>query len=146
MILLDQVSKYCIVNHVMTPPRIIEVTPFFNLVMVWNTGASFGLLSSQSPWTQVLLGGLAIVIAIVLGVWLTKSSNQWLASALGLVIGGALGNAIDRAVYRAVADFLDFHLAGYHWPSFNFADTAITVGVIMLLLDGLITNPANNRL
>ena len=130
----------------MSPPRIIEVTSFFNIVMVWNKGASFGLLSSQSPWTQILLGGLAVAISIVLVVWLMKAQNRWLAVSLGLVIGGALGNAIDRAVYRAVADFLDFHVAGYHWPSFNVADIAITIGVIMLLLDGLIAGRSDNKL
>ena len=130
----------------MSPPRIIEVTSFFNIVMVWNKGASFGLLSSQSPWTQILLGVLAVAISIVLVVWLMKAQNRWLAVSLGLVIGGALGNAIDRAVYRAVADFLDFHVAGYHWPSFNVADIAITIGVIMLLLDGLIAGRSDNKL
>tara|TARA_Y100001934_G_scaffold272563_1_gene361059 strand:+ start:588 stop:1067 length:480 start_codon:yes stop_codon:yes gene_type:complete len=146
VILLDQVTKYWIVHQVMSPPRIIEVTSFFNIVMVWNKGASFGLLSSQSPWTQILLGGLAVAISIVLVVWLMKAQNWWLAVSLGLVIGGALGNAIDRAVYRAVADFLDFHVAGYHWPSFNVADIAITIGVIMLLLDGLIAGRSDNKL
>ena len=146
VILLDQASKYWIVHHVMAPPRIIEVTPFFNIVMVWNKGASFGLFSSQSVWTQAVLGGLAVVISVVLAVWLTKARNKWLAVSLGLVIGGALGNAIDRAVYRAVADFLDFHAAGYHWPSFNVADIAITVGVVLLLLDGLITGRHDNKL
>ena len=130
----------------MAPPRIIEVTSFFNIVMVWNKGASFGLFSSQSPWTQIVLGGLAVVISIVLIVWLTKAQNRWLATSLGLVVGGALGNAIDRALYGAVADFLDFHVAGYHWPSFNVADMAITVGVIMLLLDGLIADRRDNKL
>lgn len=146
VILLDQLTKYWIVHEVMAPPRIIEVTSFFNIVMVWNKGASFGLFSSQSPWTQALLGGLAVAISIFLIVWLTKVQNRWLATSLGLVVGGALGNAIDRALYRAVADFLDFHVAGYHWPSFNVADIAITVGVIMLLLDGLIAGRRDNKL
>ena len=146
VILLDQLTKYLIVHQVMAPPRIIEVTSFFNIVMVWNKGASFGLFSSQSPWTQIVLGGLAVVISIVLIVWLTKAQNRWLATSLGLVVGGALGNAIDRALYGAVADFLDFHVAGYHWPSFNVADMAITVGVIMLLLDGLIADRRDNKL
>jgi len=146
VILLDQVTKYWIVHLVMAPPRIIEVTSFFNVVMVWNKGASFGLFSSQSSWTQVLLGGFAVLISVVLVIWLIKAQNRWLAISLGLVIGGALGNAIDRAVYGAVADFLDFHVAGYHWPSFNVADIAITVGVIMLLLDGLITGRRDNKL
>ncbi|MGB0629264.1 MAG: signal peptidase II [Alphaproteobacteria bacterium] len=146
VVLLDQASKYWVVHHVMAPPRIIEVTSFFNIVMVWNKGASFGLFSSQSVWTQALLGGLAVIISLVLVIWLTRAQNRWLALSLGLVVGGALGNAIDRAVYLAVADFLDFHVAGYHWPSFNVADIAISVGVVLLLLDGLITGRADNTL
>ncbi len=146
VILLDQASKFWIVHYVMAPPRIIEITPFFNVVMVWNKGASFGLFSSQSIWTQAVLGGLAVAISVVLAIWLAKAQNKWLKVALGLVIGGAMGNAIDRAIYHAVADFLDFHAAGYHWPAFNVADIAITVGVILLLLDGLITRRDDNRL
>jgi signal peptidase II len=146
VIILDQASKYWIVHHLMASPRIIEVTPFFNVVMVWNKGASFGLFSSSWPWAQFFLGGLALVICVVLAVWLRNVKTHWLAASLGLLIGGALGNAIDRVVYQAVADFLDFHVAGYHWPSFNCADIAITVGVIMLLFDCLITDRRNNKL
>ena len=146
IVLIDQASKFWIVHDVMSPPRIIEVTPFFNIVMVWNKGASFGLFSTNSPWTQVALGGLALAISAVLVVWLSKAQSRWLAVSLGCVIGGALGNAIDRATYGAVADFLDFHAAGYHWPAFNVADIAITVGVVMLLLDGLIAGRRDNRL
>ena len=138
VVILDQATKYAIVHHVMSPPQVIEVTPFFNIVMVWNRGASFGLFSTGSPWTPVVLGGIAVLISIFLVVWLSKIEFRWLAAALGLVIGGALGNAVDRALYGAVADFLDFHAFDYHWPSFNVADIAITVGVGMLLLDGLI--------
>ena len=93
-----------------------------------------------------VLGGFAVAISIVLAIWLAKAQNKLLGVSLGLVIGGALGNAIDRAIYHAVADFLDFHAAGYHWPSFNVADIAITVGVILLLLDGLITRRDDNKL
>jgi signal peptidase II len=75
-----------------------------------------------------------------------KAQSRWLGISLGLVIGGALGNAIDRVNYGAVADFLDFHAAGYHWPAFNVADIAIFVGVVMLLFDGLIEKRRANRL
>ena len=132
----DQLTKYWVVHKVMSPPQVIEVTSFFNLVMVWNTGASFGLFSSQSLWTQVILVGLAIFFSIFLIVWLRRTRSVWLSIALGLIIGGALGNAIDRVVYSAVADFLDFHAFDYHWPSFNVADIAISIGVILLLIDG----------
>ena len=146
IIALDQATKTWIVHDIMAPPRWIEVTSFFNIVMVWNKGASFGLFSTQSPWTQAILGGFAIVISIVLAVWMCRARSKWLAVALGLVIGGALGNAIDRAIYGAVADFLDFHAYGYHWPSFNVADIAISVGVVMLLFDGLLEKRSDHKL
>ena len=145
VVLLDQVSKYLIIHHIMAVPHTIEVTSFFNIVMVWNKGASFGLFSTHSPWTQLVLGALAIIITLVLVAWLRKAQSSWLASSLGLLIGGALGNVIDRVVYRQVADFLDFHALGYHWPSFNIADIAISCGVIMLLFDGLIARRRDNR-
>jgi len=146
IIALDQAVKYWIVHDIMAPPRIIEVSSFFNIVMVWNRGASFGLFSSQSPWTPVFLCTVAVVISIALSVWMYKAKSPWLATALGMVIGGALGNAIDRVIFGAVADFLDFHAYGYHWPAFNVADMAISVGVVMLLFDGLIEKRRDNRL
>ena len=109
IIAFDQATKFWIVLDIMSPPRIIEVSSFFNIVMVWNRGASFGLFSSMSPWTPVFLCTIAVVISIALAVWMYRASSPWLAIALGMVIGGALGNAIDRVIYGAVADFLDFH-------------------------------------
>lgn len=146
VIVLDQVTKYVIVHLVMSPPRSIEVTSFFNIVMVWNKGASFGLFSTQSPWAPVALGGIAVVISAALGVWMFRARSRWLTTALAFVVGGALGNAVDRAVYGAVADFLDFHAYGYHWPSFNVADIAISIGVVMLLLDGLLEKRRDHKL
>jgi signal peptidase II len=146
IIALDQAMKFWIVHDVMSPPRFIEVTSFFNIVMVWNRGASFGLFTSQSPWTPVFLCSVAVVISIALAVWMYRAKSRWLASALGMVIGGALGNVIDRVIYGAVADFLDLHAYGYHWPAFNVADMAISTGVVMLLFDGLIEKRRDNRL
>ena len=137
VILLDQATKWLIHDVVMVPPRSIPVTDFFNIVMVWNRGVSFGLFDNDSVWTPMLLSLLAVGISIVLMVWLRRAEGKWLALSLGMVIGGAVGNVIDRAVWRAVFDFLDFHVAGYHWPAFNVADTAITVGVVMILAEGL---------
>ncbi len=133
----DQLSKWYLLTVVMAPPRIIEITGFFNLVLVGNLGVSFGLFSSDSPWLQPALAAFATVIAVFLAVWLRRAENRFLALSLGLVIGGALGNAIDRLWHGAVVDFLDFHVAGYHWPAFNVADSAITVGVIFIVLEGL---------
>ena len=136
----DQIVKWIILTQVMVPPRIIEVTGFFNLVMVWNRGVSFGLLSNDSPLGPWLLSGLAIAISIGLFIWLQRAQNRLLASALGLVIGGALGNVVDRVRFGAVADFIDFHLAGWPWPAFNIADAAIVTGVALILIEGFLPN------
>ncbi len=134
---LDQLTKWWIVFTVMQPPRIIEVTPFFNLVMGWNYGISFGFLNSVPALAQWLLPMVVVVITAALGVWLYRTDRLRPALALGLIIGGALGNLIDRLRFGAVADFLDFHAWGYHWPAFNAADSAITVGAVVLILDSL---------
>ncbi len=134
---LDQLSKWVILTEIMNPPRILEITGFFNLVLVGNRGVSFGMFSSDTPWIQPAFAGFAAVIAVFLGFWLRRAENRLLAVSLGLVIGGAIGNAIDRLWHGAVIDFLDFHAAGYHWPAFNIADSAITVGVIFIVIDGL---------
>lgn len=146
VVLLDQVTKTWIVHDVMAPPRVIEVTSFFNIVMVWNRGASFGLFGSGASWGQLALGLVAAAICIALTVWLFRVTHRWLAAALGFVIGGAIGNVIDRVIYGAVADFLDFHAFGWHWPAFNVADMSICVGVGMLLLDGLIAGRRTHKL
>jgi signal peptidase II len=135
ILVLDQASKWWIVTSVMAPPREIAVTPFFNLVMVWNRGVTFGLFGDAPDTARWFLAALSLIIVVVLGVWLTRAARIWVEGALGGVIGGALGNVIDRFHYGAVADFLDVHVAGWHWPAFNIADSAIVVGVGLLLLD-----------
>lgn len=111
----------------------IEVLPFFNLVKVWNYGVSFGMFNNLA-YGQWLLSGVAIIITILLLFWLRKAKSMIEAVALSLVISGAIGNIIDRLYFGAVADYLDFHAFGYHWPSFNLTDTAIFIGVCLLLL------------
>lgn len=123
----------------------IEVTPFFNLVFTWNRGITFGLFNQRGTegvdigrW---LLIGVTTAIVVGLLVWLARAKGRLLVLALGLVIGGAVGNLVDRVRYGAVADFLDFHLMGYHWYVFNIADAAIVCGVGLLLLDSLLAPP-----
>jgi signal peptidase II len=137
VIVLDQLLKWWVVTAVMDPPREIEVTSFFNLVMAWNRGISFSLFRSDWPAGPYVWAGLAVAVAIGLGWWLGRVRHALTATALGLVIGGALGNAIDRLRLGAVADFLDFHWQGYHWPAFNLADSAISVGIVLLVVPGL---------
>jgi signal peptidase II len=145
VVVLDQLTKWLIRDVVLDTARYIEVTGFFNIVEVWNRGVSFGLFASDSPWTPYLLSALAIAISIVLIVWLRKAETTFLALALGFVIGGAIGNVFDRFIWGRVYDFLDFHAAGYHWPAFNVADAAISVGVALILLDGFIAKRGDER-
>ena len=142
--LLDQWSKWFMVEKVMQPPRVIPVTPFFNLVLGWNRGVSFGLFNNASPLNDWLLPAVALVIIAVLLVWMGKSKGLMVTASLGLVIGGALGNLIDRLRHGAVTDFLDFYLGSYHWPAFNLADSAITVGAVVLIADSLFNPPEKN--
>ena len=133
----DQLSKSIILAIVMQPPRVIEITEFFNFVLVWNRGVSFGMLQSASIWGPILLGAVTVGIIVLLFSWLREAKTRLCVIALGLVIGGALGNLIDRVLHQAVVDFLDFHIGGYHWPAFNVADSAITVGVICIIYESL---------
>ena len=137
VIVLDQATKWWILEGVMQPPRIIPVTPFFNLLLTWNTGVSFGLFNNSNSLNALLLSVLAIVIVVFLFFWLRRAEHKRMAAGLGLIIGGALGNVIDRGLHGAVVDFLDFYIDTLHWPAFNLADSAITVGVLMLVGESL---------
>jgi len=137
VVLLDQASKWWILTAVMQPPRVIRVTPFFNLVMGWNRGVSFGLFNSDSVLNVWLLPLVVVAITAALGLWLVRAERLWLGVGLGLVIGGAIGNLVDRLRFGAVADFLDVHAFGWHWPAFNVADSGITVGAAIILLESL---------
>jgi len=136
-IVLDQATKWWILEGIMQPPRIIPLTPFFNLLLTWNNGVSFGLFNNSNSLNALLLSALAIVIVVFLFFWLRKAESTRLAVGLGLIIGGALGNVIDRGLHGAVVDFLDFYINNLHWPAFNVADSCITVGAIILIFDSL---------
>ena len=133
--LFDQATKWWILNHVMEPPRVIPVTGFFNLVLGFNTGVSFGLFGEAPAWLL-----MAFILPMVAGllVWMTRTDSRLTAIALGLVVGGAFGNLLDRLRHGAVTDFLDFHVGAYHWPAFNFADVAIVSGVGLLLIESVL--------
>ncbi|MBK8176781.1 MAG: signal peptidase II [Rhodospirillales bacterium] len=144
IIALDQASKAWIVLAVMTPPRVIEVTSFFNLVLTWNRGVSFGMFNHGDPLPSWVLPLIALAIVAFLLGWLFRADRLPLAYGLGAIVGGAIGNLIDRLRVGAVVDFLDMHVAGYHWPAFNIADSAITLGVVVLIVDSL-TGPSTGR-
>jgi signal peptidase II len=138
LLVADQLTKWVALEVLDLTARPITVTPFFNLVMVWNRGVSFGMFNSAGALAPWILSGLALAVVVALLLWLRRA-DHWLAGlGLGLVVGGALGNVIDRVRFGAVVDFLDFHLAGYHWPAFNLADAGICVGAGLLLADGLL--------
>ena len=137
VIAVDQALKWYMLSVVMQPPRTIELAPFFNLVMVWNRGISFGLLTGDAAYMPWVLSGLAVVVCLVMLVMMWRVRTLLSVIALASIIGGAIGNVFDRLRFGAVADFFDFHVSGYHWPAFNVADAAITCGVILLLWDGL---------
>jgi signal peptidase II len=135
VVVLDQVTKQWVIDGF----RLMEsvaVTSFFNLVLVLNPGASFSFLAGAGGWQKWFFVVLALGVSVWLVIMLRQHAGEKLLPlALSLILGGALGNVIDRLRFDAVVDFLDFHLAGYHWPAFNVADSAITVGVVLMLLE-----------
>lgn len=145
VLVADQATKWAVLGPIdldARMPGIIEVTGFFNLVMVRNYGVSFGMFADDAGTTRWALVVLALGVTAALLVWLRRVERRFPAAAIGLVIGGAVGNVIDRLRFGAVVDFLDLHVLGYHWPAFNVADSAITIGVVLLVADGLFGRPA----
>ncbi len=137
IVLFDQLSKHWI-NIWMSPGESIPITPFFNLVYVFNPGAAFSFLSDASGWQRFFFTGVALAVSswIVYLLWKHPGRLRFNV-ALGLILGGAIGNVIDRVTIGAVIDFLDVHVMGYHWPAFNVADSAITCGAVLLIWDSL---------
>ena len=136
-LIIDQASKWWIINVTMSEPRVIFITDFFNLVFVTNRGISFGIFSNFGDSIRWILIVFAISLSIVLFIWLLRTSVRYVAFALGMIISGAIGNVIDRVRIGAVVDFLDFHAFGWHWPAFNVADSAISLGVLILMYNSL---------
>lgn len=134
VILLDQATKW-IAERALVLYAPVEVTPFFNLTLVYNPGAAFSFLGDASGWQRWFFVLVAIGASIFIVWWLRNLHHRerWTAASLALILGGALGNVIDRLLHGHVVDFLDVHWAGYHWPAFNVADSAITVGAVILV-------------
>lgn len=138
VIVADQISKYWILYVYDLPARFsTPIAGPFSLTMVWNKGVSFGLFRAEVDLVRWLLTIFSVVVAVALAVWVRKATRPLLGVGLGLVIGGAIGNAIDRVRFGAVVDFLDFQRLGFFPWVFNVADSAITIGVVFLLLDSL---------
>ena len=133
---LDQWTKLLVLDNMQLGER-IEVLSFFNLVHVHNYGAAFSFLSDQPGWQRWFLSGVTILVSVGIFIWLTrlKQSQLLLATALVFILGGALGNLYDRLAYGYVVDFIDWYYGTYHWPAFNLADAAISLGAVLLIVD-----------
>ncbi len=138
VIVLDQLSKWGVLAKFL-PGEALELTRFFNLVLVFNKGAAFSFLSAASGWQTAFFLVIALGAALAVSVLLLRATGTRLFRlALALILGGALGNAIDRLRFGRVVDFLDFHAGAWHWPAFNVADSAITVGALLLIVESFI--------
>ena len=146
-LVLDQATKlWLLFGFELARKGLVSITPFFDLVLAWNTGISYGWFSDQGPVGQAVMLAFKAVAIVVLAIWMSRSTTRLATIGLGLIIGGAIGNAIDRVAYGAVVDFALFHvqIAGktYSWYVFNLADAAIVVGVAALLYDSFFGAPA----
>jgi len=137
-IVLDFTTKQ-MAEHFLQYAQPVYVLPIFDLTLLYNKGAAFSFLANESGWQRWFFALIAIGVSTVLTIWLMKlkPSERWLSAALPLVIGGALGNLYDRFAYGHVVDFLHFHWEEHYFPAFNIADSAITLGAIMLIIDSL---------
>ena len=145
VVLLDQLTKYW-VSASFSFGEVRAYTGFFNLVLTYNTGAAFSFLAGAGGWQRSFFIGIALIAAAVISVLLVRHAGEKLfCFSLSLILGGAVGNVLDRIVLGHVVDFLDFHAAGWHWPAFNLADSAITVGAVLLVADSFRQNAAARR-
>ena len=141
LVVIDQIVKVLVLQFLQMG-QVVTVTPFFNLVLVYNPGAAFSFLANAAGWQR----GFFIAVALLASAWIVWMLRRYpermlFCVALTLVLGGAVGNLIDRLWLGAVVDFLDVHAFGYHWPAFNVADSAISCGAVLLVLDALRGEP-----
>jgi signal peptidase II len=145
VVLADQATKSLMLARFALGER-LELAPFFNLVLVYNKGAAFSFLSDASGWQKPLLVAFAVVAAAIVSILIVRRPGErLLCTGLALILGGALGNVIDRLRFGQVVDFLDLHAAGYHFPAFNLADSAITIGAALLILEGFVQREGRAR-
>jgi signal peptidase II len=138
-VIADQVSKELLMRFVLKEGAIVQVIDgLFRLVSVWNPGVSFGFLGGERALPPWVLSAVAVIVCIGLMVWLRRVDRPLTGMGIGLVMGGAIGNVIDRARWGAVFDFADFYVGRWHWPAFNVADSAIVVGVGLMLIDSFL--------
>lgn len=142
VILIDYLTKQW-ANHSLEYADPQQVLPIFDLTLLYNTGAAFSFLANQDGWQRWFFAVIAFAVSGMLLHWLSmlKPNQRWLGIALTLILGGAIGNLYDRLVYGYVIDFLHFHWQQHYFPAFNIADTAITIGAIMLIIDAIWLQP-----
>ena len=141
----DQLTKW-VVQAWLARGQALEIAAFFNLVLVFNKGAAFSFLAGAPGWQTPLFVAIALVAAVVVGVLLLRHPGKpMFCGGLTLILGGALGNVIDRLRFGHVVDFLDFHAFGWHWPAFNLADSAITLGAGLLILESFVHREPGER-
>lgn len=147
VVALDQATKLMVIEN-MTLYQRVQITPFFDLVRLHNTGAAFSFLAGASGWQNWLFTGIAFIVSIGIVYWLVtlpREGRAVLALGLALVLGGAIGNLIDRSLYGYVVDFILFHYQEWSYPAFNIADSAITCGVVLILYDGVVLDRRRQR-
>ena len=141
----DQVTKALVLARFAYGER-LEITSFFNMVLVYNKGAAFSFLAQAEGWQTPLFAAFALVASVIVAMLIVRKPGERLfCGALALILGGALGNLIDRLRFGQVVDFLDFHAFGWHWPAFNVADSAITVGAALLILESFLGHEGRAR-
>jgi signal peptidase II len=143
VVLLDQITKYAANTGLSYAEPVVVVPSFFNLTLMYNRGAAFSFLSDASGWQRWFFVAVSVAASVLLVFWLRKlKPGQWsLALALSLVLGGAVGNLIDRLWLGHVIDFIQLYYKDFYWPAFNIADSAITVGAVLLIWDALFAKP-----
>ena len=143
IVIADQLTKH-LVKQAFSLHEVVEITPFFNMLLVFNKGAAFSLLADAGGWQRGFFVAIALAASVWIG-WLLRrhAAETVFCLALALILGGALGNVIDRVLIGGVVDFLDFHAFGWHWPAFNVADIGISCGAVLLVFDALRTKSAS---
>ncbi len=137
LVVIDQITKY-IVRSNLSEYQMKPFLPSWNWVLVYNKGAAFSFLGNQNGWQKIMFGIIALIVSISIIYYLMRKSYQLIAGfAFSLILSGAVGNLIDRLIAGKVTDFIDWYIGSNHWPAFNFADSCITAGVVLLIIESL---------
>lgn len=139
VLISDQLTKYWAATVLIKGS--VPVAPFLSFTLVHNTGAAFGFMSDAGGWQNIFFMAVAALASVLIVVMLWRLQDRWVGYALALILGGAVGNLVDRVLHGFVVDFIDVYYGTWHWPAFNIADSAITIGAIVLLIDAFRPKP-----